>query len=218
MSGVMARSTRKKLDANSRRRDVRSRLLGAVEELAAGGEPYSTVSVERLATTAGLSRATFYIYFEGKADLLAAWFADVEGELTTATAAWFRPGGPSAQAELERALQQIADGYLSHERLLAAFYAEATQNAELRARLTATIEGVTDDLRVHLETGQRDGWVDPDLLAAETAAWLVWMLERGLGNVVAGRGADEVDLSIATLASMIWHVVYLGSPAHPAAG
>lgn len=213
----MARNSKKKLDSNTRRRNIRNRLLVAIEELAASGEPYSTVSVERLATTAGVSRATFYIYFEGKADLLEAWFSDVETELAAATAAWFSLEGPASQAELGGVLRGITTIYRARHGLLTAFYDEATQNGELRLRLSAAISGVIEDLRVHLEAGQRGGWVDPDLLPAETAAWLGWMLERGLGNVVAGRLDDEADLLVANLTSMIWHIVYVGSPTHPAA-
>lgn len=216
MTDAVTRNSKKKLDSNTRRRNIRNRLLAAIVELAASGEPYSTVSVERLATTAALSRATFYIYFEGKADLLEAWFDDVETELGEATAAWFSLDGPASQAELGRVLQGVAEIYRSHHGLLTAFYDEATQNAELRARLTGAIAGVTKDLQVHLEAGQHGGWVDADLLPAETAAWIVWMLERGLGNVVAGRESAEAELLVANLTSMIWHVLYVGSPARPA--
>lgn len=215
MTDAPTRNSKKKLDSNARRRNIRDRLLRAIVELAGSGEPYSTVSVERLATTAGVSRATFYIYFEGKADLLEAWFDDVEAELAAATALWFSLDGPASQAELGRVLQGIADIYRAHHALLTAFYDEATQNGELRSRLGGAIAGVTKDLQVHLESGQHGGWVDRDLLPAETAGWLVWMLERGLGNAVAGAGLAEAELLVTNLTSMIWHILYAGSPAHP---
>lgn len=216
MSGAPTRTSKKKSDANHRRRSIRDRLLAAIEELAAAGEAYSTVSVERLATTAGLSRATFYIYFDGKAGLLEAWFVDVEEELATASGVWFALDGSATQEDLGRALQGIADVYLSHQRLLAAFNDEATQNTELRDRFDAAVARVTDDLRAHIETGQDEGWVDADLVAAETAAWMVSMLERGLGNVVAGSPPADADRLMATLTSMFWHTLYVGSTAHPA--
>lgn len=214
MSGATVPHRKKHSDANTRRRSIRDRLLVAIEELARAGEPYSTVSVERLATTAGISRATFYIYFEGKADLLDAWFADVEAELASAAAVWFAWDGSSTEQELGQALQGVADVYLSHGRLLAAFNDEATQNLELRERLNAAVERVTEDLRAHIETGQRDGWVDPDLLAPELAAWMISMFERGLGNAVAGSGPGEQGRLMADLSSMFWHVLCVGSSAH----
>ncbi len=107
--------------------------------------------------------------------------------------------------------------YLSHQPLLAAFNDEATQNTDLRDRFNAALTRATHDLSAHLERGQREGWVDPDLLPLETSAWLVWMLERGLGNVVAASAPERAAVQIGTLASMAWHVLYAGSPAHPVA-
>ena len=121
MSAPRTKRSRKKAEAEDRRRSIRDRLLAAIEELAAAGESYSTVSVERLASTAGLSRATFYIYFDGKAGLLEAWFAEVEEELAKATAAWFALDGAATQDDLGRALRGIAEVYVEHRRLLAAF-------------------------------------------------------------------------------------------------
>ncbi len=214
MSAPTTRRSRKKAEAEDRRRNIRDRLLAAIEELADAGESYSTVSVERLASTAGLSRATFYIYFDGKAGLLEAWFDDVEEELSRATAVWFALGGSATREDLERALRGIAEVYVANGRLLAAFIDEASQNTELRDRLDLAIARVTDNLRAHIEHGQKGGWVDPDLLPAETAAWLVAMLERGLGNVVAVADEDAADRQLSTFTSMIWHTLYVGSPQH----
>jgi AcrR family transcriptional regulator len=209
--------SKKKSDSNKRRKIIRDKLLAAIVRLAAEGELYSTVSVERLATTAGVSRATFYIYFEGKADLLESWFTDVENELAAASTAWFSLDGSATEADLAAALQAIADVYLSHQPLLAAFNDEATQNTDLRDRFNAGLSRATNDLSAHLQKGQREGWADPDLLPLEISAWLVWTLERGLGNVVAASAPERAQVQMATLASMVWHVLYAGSPAHPAA-
>jgi len=88
---------------------------------------------------------------------------------------------------------------------------------DLRDRFNAALSRATNDLSAHLEKGQRESWVDPDLLPLETSAWLVWTLERGLGNVVAGSAPERAQVQIANFASMVWHVLYAGSPAHPAA-
>jgi AcrR family transcriptional regulator len=56
-----------------RKADSRERLLAAAVEVF-GRSGYSLVSVEDIATAAGVSRMTFYRHFRGKADLATALF------------------------------------------------------------------------------------------------------------------------------------------------
>ena len=49
-----------------RREQIERRLLDATERLMADGASFTELSVDRLATEAGISRASFYIYFEDK--------------------------------------------------------------------------------------------------------------------------------------------------------
>ncbi len=59
--------------STARNREARARgeaaLLAAVEELVAGGTPYSELGIGQIAKAAGFSRATFYAYFTDKRDL-----------------------------------------------------------------------------------------------------------------------------------------------------
>lgn len=212
------RNGKKRIDSKQRRREIRDRLLAAIETLAADGDTYSTVSVEKLATAAGISRATFYIYFEGKADLLQAWFAETLEELATAAQQWWSLGVEATPDDLAAALNAFLDVYLAHGGLMAAINDEATQNDELRDTLAGAIQQGIDGLRDHIERGQAEGFVDPDLLAAETAAWLVWLIERGMNQVLASADETQAPLLRRDLTTMMWHVLYAGSPARsPAA-
>ncbi|WP_019873421.1 TetR/AcrR family transcriptional regulator [Sporichthya polymorpha] len=217
MTTAAPRNGKKRIDSKQRRREIRDRLLAAIDALAADGDTYSTVSVEKLATTAGISRATFYIYFEGKADLLQAWFAEILEEFADAADRWWSLGADATPDELATALDAVLDVYLGHAGLMAAINDEATQNDELRATLSGAIQRGIEGTRQHIERGQAEGFVDPDLLAAETSAWLVWLIERGM-NQGLGAGDDEQSrLLRSNLTSVIWHVLYAGSPAHRAA-
>lgn len=215
MTTVTVRNGKKLIDSKARRRDIRDRLLAAIDALAAEGEAYSTVSVERLATAAGISRATFYIYFEGKADLLQAWFADILEDLAAAAERWWGLEAEVTPEQLGDALGALIDVYVASAGLMAAINDEATQNGDLRATLAAAIQQGTDGLREHIERGQAAGCVDPELFAPETAAWLVWLIERGMNQVMVGVQPRQADLLRSNLTSMIWHVLYLDPPAHP---
>ncbi|HWX98568.1 MAG TPA: TetR/AcrR family transcriptional regulator, partial [Mycobacterium sp.] len=47
-----------------RREQMERRLLDATERLMRDGASFTELSVDRLSTAAGMSRASFYIYFE----------------------------------------------------------------------------------------------------------------------------------------------------------
>jgi AcrR family transcriptional regulator len=193
-----------------RRDDMRRRLLEAVQRLTAGAESYADVSIERLATEAGLSRATFYTYFEGKADLLGAWFAETLKELHQAFRPWLENG--STPEELRRAIEQVVTTFRRHATLIAAINDEAMQDFTLREQWSNAIQSAIDGLQAHIELGQNEGWIDPELLPAETAAWLVWLLERGLNQVIVPSAEERLPALVETLATMSWQILYADAP------
>jgi AcrR family transcriptional regulator len=196
-----------------RREDVQQRLLAVVEELLAGGESYAAISVERLVSEAKLSRSTFYVYFEDKGDLLRAWFAQVIDELEDAAAAWWKLDGDANRAELRAALEQIVQTYRPHTPLMAAVYDTASYDATVREEVSTMMSRNTAALRNHIKRGQKQGWIDPNLLPAETAAWLTWMAERGQHQMVRGADDAEVERLIDAYSEIVWNTLYEFAPA-----
>jgi AcrR family transcriptional regulator len=194
--------------STQRQEEVRSRLLDAIEGVTEGGEGLGDVSVEKLAKAAGISRATFYIYFSDKGDLLTARFEQVVAELIEAAGAWWKLGPGVSLEDLRGTLGGIVAVYRPHTTLIAAVYDEAAYNPAVRELTAGLINQGISGLREHIERGQRGGFVDPELLAAETAAWLGWMVERGLRDIVGPAPEEEVDALIAAQADLLWHTLY----------
>ena len=188
-----------------RRDEIRRSLLAAVDGLIACGESYANVSVERLAGAAGISRATFYIYFDGKGDLLRAGLDETLGEVRAGAAPLL---ASATQAELAAGLAQLLLDYRARATVMAAILDEATHDATLRATIDGAIAAAIEALARHIERGQRDGWVDPELLPRETAAWLIWLLERGLNQIISGADDARVDGLAKTLARMASRTLY----------
>ena len=63
-------------------------------------------------------------------------------------------------------------------------------------------------LRAHIRRGQSAGFVDPALLAAETAAWLTWMAERGFHQLVRGASDAQVERLVDAYARIVWNTLY----------
>jgi TetR/AcrR family transcriptional regulator, ethionamide resistance regulator len=210
---MAATAQKKKADRARRRAGMCRRLLAALAELTAEGEIYSNLSIERLATAAGLSRATFYIYFDGKGDLLREGFREVLKELQDASAAWLDIGAATTRQDVDVALERIIGTYRRGSTLLAAVKDEATLDSSLRAQVDEVIHSAIATLRSQIERGQEEGWIDPALMPLETASWLVWMLERGLSHLVPAASDEQVLVLTRTLSRMVRQTLFVGASA-----
>ena len=72
-----------------RREQIERQLLDATERLMRDGASFTELSVDRLSGEAGISRASFYIYFEDKGHLLRCLARQVFGDLTTDAERWW---------------------------------------------------------------------------------------------------------------------------------
>jgi AcrR family transcriptional regulator len=205
--------TRKTQSARAKRRDeTRKRLLDVVERLLSQGENFTEISVERLVSEAGISRSTFYVYFEDKGDLLSAWFSDIIEELVEATAGWWSLDKGATRAQLREVLDGVVRTYRPHTALMAATYDAAAYDASVRELVESMMETNVATLRKHIKKGQKEGFVDPELPAVQTAQWLTWMAERGLHQLVRQATDAELDGLIDAYTSIVWNTLY--APAH----
>jgi AcrR family transcriptional regulator len=192
----------------ARRHDVRARLLAVVERLLAEGEGFTEISVERLVAEAGMARSTFYVYFEDKGDLLRAWFAEIADELRGAASTWWQLRTAPSYEAVRAALAGIVGAYRPHTPLMAAVYDAAAYDPAVRQLVAAMMAENAAGLRTHVRSGQREGFVDPLLPPRETAAWLTWMAERGLHQLVRGATDAEVERLVDAYARIVWNTLY----------
>ena len=75
-------------DRQQRREQMERRLLEATERLMRNGASFTELSVDRLSTEAGISRASFYIYFEDKGHLLRRLAGQVFADLAESADRW----------------------------------------------------------------------------------------------------------------------------------
>src|SRR5256714_10893735 len=119
----MASTTRKSKAARAdRKSEIEDRLRQAIETLVAEEESFTELSVERLVGEAGMSRSTFYVYFEDKGDLLRAWFGEITAEIEDAARDWWALDAKATRDELRGALAKIVKTYRPHTTLMAAVY------------------------------------------------------------------------------------------------
>ena len=103
-----------------RREQIERRLLDATERLMRDGASFTELSVDRLATEAGMSRANFYIYFEDKGDLLRRLAGQVFADLADSAERWWGVAWRHDPDDVRAAMAGIIASYRRHQPVLVA--------------------------------------------------------------------------------------------------
>lgn len=208
---VPPRATKPLQPPKEERRAHLARLfVDAVEPILEAGESYSDISVERLIKAVDISRSTFYAYFDDKGELLRAMGEDVTRDLAEAGAAWFELSPTSTKDDLREGLRPLFETYRRHQTLLGAITEAASYDPRIREQHLALVEQAVTGLQQHIKAHQKAGAAAPELDAARTARWLVWMLERGLYQLVAPAPPAEMKRLLATMTDLVWRALYEG--------
>jgi AcrR family transcriptional regulator len=196
-------------ERRARRHDkVVARMLGVVEELLQQHDSYFDISVEQIIEAGGMSRSTFYRYFDDKADLIVALgdsaMADV---LAAAQRIWSLPAG-SSREEVGKAVAGAFDAYLPHTQVMAAVHEVSTYDKRAREHFGEVYARGQRAVAHHIRAGQRSGSVRAELHPDETAGWLTWMVERGMGQMGPGASRQKLTRLQESLTAVIWHTLY----------
>ncbi|MBV9720484.1 MAG: TetR/AcrR family transcriptional regulator [Mycobacterium sp.] len=192
-----------------RREQIERRLLDATERLMRDGARFTELSVDRLSTEAGISRASFYIYFEDKGDLLRRLAGQVFGDLADGAERWWSVAWRHDPNDVRAAMAAIVASYRRHQPLLVALNEMAAYDSLVAATYGELLTGISGRLTQVIEDGQADGSIRAGLPAATTASVLTWMVERACQqNLPAQPPAYDAELA-TTLTEIVWGALYL---------
>ncbi len=178
MSQVQTLSRRPEAPTEKRQATETS-VLTAMEELLAEGTPYAALSVERIATRAGISRTAFYFYFADKRELLMRLASELSDELYGEADVWWSGAGDGPQ-QLTAAVGKIATLYRAHSPLVCAIVEVSAYDEVVgpfwRALVGRFVEASAQRVAAEIEVGRADVALAPHAIAFS----LVWMTERAL--------------------------------------
>jgi AcrR family transcriptional regulator len=206
----MAPLTRRTATHGTKRAAVEARVMRATEELLAGGASYPDLSVEQIATRAGISRTAFYFYFRDKRELLMRVTEGVAGELYARAEQWWSGDGDGA-AELAEAIGSVVSIYRQHAPLLRAIVEAAAYDETTALAWRALVERFVTATQTRIEREQAAGTVDPALPAWEIAFGLCWMTERSAYQLLVQHG-DLDDGAVTKGLLAIWRGAVYGRP------
>lgn len=192
-----------------RRAQIERRLLDATERLMRDGASFTELSVDRLSGEAGISRASFYIYFEDKGHLLRRLANQVFADLADSADRWWSVAGRHDPGDVRAAMDGIIASYRRHQPVLVALNEMAGYDPLVAATYRNLLTAVTGRMTRVIEDGQADGSIRPELPAATTASALTWMVERACQQNLPTASAGYDDELAATLAEIVWGALYL---------
>jgi AcrR family transcriptional regulator len=202
--------TRKPQVTRQQRRELMERrLLDATERLMSEGASFTELSVDRLSAEAGISRASFYIYFEDKAHLLRRLARQVMGDLAEGGARWWGRAWRQDPDDLRAAMAGIIDSYRRHQPVLVALNEMAAYDPSVAATYRDLLADIAQRLARVIENGQADGSIRPELPAATTADTLTWMVERACHQNLPVKPRDYDAELATTLTEIAWGALYL---------
>lgn len=184
MSPVLSR--RSTLSADKRGR-TRQAILDATRTLLADGQAISRLSVGDIAQGSGVSRPTFYAYFQDKRALVLALGDELQDGVRDAAGPWLRTETDDLRSTLEQVLAQFG----VHRAALGAIVEAASYDDDVATFWRDFHEWFL------VNAAERAMRADDDLSAeaAEAAAYsLVWMTERCFTEHLAAPRVDEVQL------------------------
>ncbi len=189
-----------------KRQAIEAAVLQAMEDLLAEGATYATLSVERIAKRAGISRTAFYFYFADKRELLMRLASKLSDELYAEADTWWSGAGDGPE-QLSAALGKIAAVYRAHGPLVCAIVELSTYDEVVGPFWQALVGRFVDASAERISTEVEAGRAVP-LAPEPTAFALVWMTERTLHQMVEQDGAIADDELVRALADVWVATVY----------
>jgi AcrR family transcriptional regulator len=195
----------------ARRERIRTSLLTAIEQALKEGRTYNDLTVGWLVGEARISRATFYTYFEDKGDLLSDLTEHVVTDMIEAGRQWWSLQPDASKADLRAAVQRLCDSYRRYGALWGAVVESAAYDPRVREQYEQTIAKAIAALAAHIRAGQAAGSITGDIDPDDTAAWITWMGERGMHQLVAPATEDVADRQVGALTDLVWKLLYDGA-------
>jgi AcrR family transcriptional regulator len=208
--------TRKAHPNRTRRRaEIEQQLLAATERLMGGGLAFTELSVDRLATEAGISRATFYIYFEDKGRLLRNLAQQVFLELSDDAHQWWDMVERHDPEDTRRSMASIIATYRLHQTVVTAVIEMAAYDSDMAEFYRLLIDDIIANTAAAIEQGKADGLIRASLPTRATASGLTWLVERTVHQTARFTTPEDDGVLAEALCEIIWSTLYLEPATRP---
>lgn len=180
------------------------RLVEAFERLLSRGESFTTLSVEQLAREAGVARATFYLHFRNKGQLVRHAMQAVQTELKAAARARLKKSGSYGRAEFQVFMREVVEILFQHRHAVWAMNEVSAYDPEVQAVFADFMARRTAEIQRTLDGLVQQGAAHP-AAPAGLAQMLAWTIERSFGKMLTGQSTPAERTALADLLThTIW--------------
>jgi len=197
----------------SEQRDVREAILDATEYLLAQ-QRFDKLSVADILSSARVSRASFYFYFESKYAVLGELVRHVVKQAQTVAQPWVEEDIESPEHTLQQGTSQGLQLWMKHAPVLRAIVENWQSDERLAVLWLEMMEGFTTAATHRIERDRATGRAPlTDVDASTLASTLTWMSERIYYLAAIGHPAFHDEQQVIDILTDVWlSVIYNGPP------
>jgi AcrR family transcriptional regulator len=185
-----------------------AQIMDAVDRLLRRGEKFTEISVQRILAESGISRATFYAYFQDKVDLITRMAAKLRDQLLTMAGELdLGTGDDGAQRWAEFMLRSITV-QRANGPLLAALREVATYDSTVRDFYAEDLEGFDAVVLRTLAEQRQAGTLPAGVNTTAASTFIVWGGEQAITRHIAVDDGSGDEAFARELAAIFWHGVY----------
>jgi AcrR family transcriptional regulator len=179
-------------------------ILDTAERLL-GERPLAGIGIDELAAGAGISRPSFYFYFESREAVLRALAERITDELYRSSDAWLRRSDESPDAAIRRTLEANLALWREHGAILRATLHGRETDPELRRLWDGVGVRFIDAATVQIERERAAGLAAPAPPDARSlAAVLIGMNHNALQEASLRRRSARADRHLIDTLTAVW--------------
>lgn len=179
-------------------------------------KPLPELAVGEILASAGVSRATFYFYFESKYDAVGALFRSILEEVFVAFREnWTGIDGGDPEPALRKALTASYKLFVRHAALLRAV-ADASGEPQVATAFHEMIARLIETAAEKIDRDRAAGAAPPGLDSHALAAAMIWMNERCFYfDSLEGASSWRSSAQMVDALSAVWAGAVYGHVAQP---
>jgi AcrR family transcriptional regulator len=174
--------------------------------------PLSSLSIDELAQGAGISRSTFYFYFDSREAVLLALAARLADLVFDVSGSWLRRGDERPEDALRRAMGDYIDLWHEHGAVLRAIANSCAGDPELQAFWSETgarfVAAAAEQIRRERDAGLA---LPAPPTAADLALVLSSMSERVCYGASQSQLSEKARNRLADTLAVAWHRAIYGT-------
>ena len=184
--------------------DLKERTILATCERLLGEKPLHEIGVDELAAGAGISRPSFYFYFESKNAVLRALVERLTEEMYAEAEGWLEREGDSPELTVSRSIGAAAQQWREHGPVLRAAVETWGSVPELRGFWEDVVRRFVEQSAARIGDERAAGAAPPGPEPEALAKALIWMNERCFYTNSLGSEPSLSDDELVPTLTAVW--------------